>query len=75
MSSYNCKTRTRSVSLPHIVVDYETIASTAREILMNWVTNEEYVTGKTPLLRLLGVRLTNFSEEKLVMNPLSVYFQ
>lgn len=68
------RTFSRSMSLANPIIDYETITALAREILLNWVTTEEYVTRKTPVLRLLGVRLSNFSREKQMQKPLVAWF-
>jgi DNA polymerase IV (DinB-like DNA polymerase) len=68
------KTRTRSVSIPEPVTDYGTLAALAREILLQWVSNEEYVTGEKPVFRLLGVRFSNFNKEKPIPKPLVAWF-
>jgi len=69
------KTFNRSLSLPEAITDFDTIAALAREILYRWIDIEEYETGKTPEFRLLGVRLSNFDKQGVVVKPLTAWFR
>ncbi|MFW9994355.1 MAG: DNA polymerase IV [Candidatus Odinarchaeota archaeon] len=68
------KTFTRSLSLPGPVTESGLIAGLAKDILKNWMKEEENRTGSKPLFRLLGVRLSNFSGEREVVKPLLTWF-